>query len=195
MKTQLLLYPAPVVLLITDSESNSRKRKKIERKIEYEKQRLKKIKKSTDKIRLWRIKNPEREKQNQLKYYEKNKDKLLSYAKQWRLENPEEMKERCKKWRIENPKKSKETVRKYRNTPKGKEINKKHNTLRARNLGSILINDWFIGCNRHHINSQDIICIPSEIHKQHPHNHKRPETMIEINRIAFEYLTENIRQI
>lgn len=96
-----------------------------------------------------------------------------------------------KKWREENS----EKIRNYLKSPQGKLIYAKHNDWRKRNMGSNIINDWFIGCNRHHINKTDIICIPAYIHKQYWHNHKKPETMLEINRIAFEYLTENMRQI
>lgn len=61
-----------------------------------------------------------------------------------------------------------------------------------RNMGANLINDWFYGCERHHINNNDIICIPGCIHRKYYHDHNKPDTMIRVNRRAFEYLTSSI---
>ncbi len=85
--------------------------------------------------------------------------------------------------------------RNYWKSLKGRLLQDKIKDYRKRHLGSNLINDWFEGCNRHHINSNDIICIPKELHKSCGHNHKKPETMILINKLAFEYLTNNIKQV
>lgn len=83
----------------------------------------------------------------------------------------------------------------YWNSLKGKAIQSKIKDYRKRNLSSELLNDWFKGCERHHINNKQIICIPKELHKQYYHNHKKSETMKEINKLAFEYLLNTIKQL
>lgn len=55
------------------------------------------------------------------------------------------------------------------------------------------INRWFCGAHFHHTwdDPDDVgkgIHIPVELHKIYPHNHKRPETMMEINKIAYEFI-------
>lgn len=66
---------------------------------------------------------------------------------------------------------------------------------RRKEMGSELINNWFEGCEMHHVNKKQIICIPAEPHIHTYHNHNKPKTMIEINRIAFSYLSSTIRQL
>ena len=66
---------------------------------------------------------------------------------------------------------------------------------KKRGLGFTFINDFFKGGSAHHIDTEHIICIPMSVHRSIPHNVRKPETMKEINRIAFEYLTNTIRQI
>ena len=66
---------------------------------------------------------------------------------------------------------------------------------RKRGFGSILLNDLFRGGSRHHVDKIHIICIPMNLHKAFFHNQKKPETMVEINRAAFQYLTNSIRQL
>jgi hypothetical protein len=86
-------------------------------------------------------------------------------------------------------------LKKYLRSSKGKIYRGKFLDYRKRHLGSNLLNDWFEGCNRHHINSNDIICIPKELHQSYGHNHKKLDTMVSINRIAFQYLTDTIKQL
>lgn len=98
----------------------------------------------------------------------------------------------CNKCKIKN-----KTIKRiaYRNTIDGKLIISKNIDKRKRELGSEIINDWFEGCHRHHINKQQIICIPKYLHNKYRHNHNKPNTMIIINRIAFLYLTNTVKQL
>lgn len=82
----------------------------------------------------------------------------------------------------------------WQNTPSGK-IKRGNYKDRRRAYGSELINEWFKGCNRHHVNKKQIICIPASIHKSIPHKQSKPETMIQINRAAFRYLTDTTKQL
>lgn len=55
-------------------------------------------------------------------------------------------------------------------------------------MGNELLNDPFPGCEKHHINKYQIVCIPAELHRKYKHDHRKPETMEEVNRIAMKYL-------
>ena len=50
------------------------------------------------------------------------------------------------------------------------------------------LNDWFEGCERHHINSVNIVCIPKNLHRSVSHNLKTGKGMGIINDLAFEWL-------
>ncbi len=86
----------------------------------------------------------------------------------------------------------------WKNTPSGKVKRGEYKDRRKRNLGSELINSWFKGCNRHHINSKQIICIPAEDHRKfsgHNHNKSKDPKFIAVNKFAFQYLTDTIKQL
>lgn len=111
-----------------------------------------------------------------------------------------EQKERITLRNIEKEKLIKETIELQENNRKRleEESLKHYNFFKKfmkRGLGDEMINNWFEGCNRHHINVQQIICIPANIHIKFRHDLLKSETMIKINRIAFEYLTNDIKQI
>ena len=73
---------------------------------------------------------------------------------------------------------------------------KRHlNAYKKRGLGFTVINDVFKGGSCHHIDTEHVICIPMDMNMSIPHNARKPETMKEINRLAFEYLTNTIRQL
>lgn len=59
---------------------------------------------------------------------------------------------------------------------------------RYRNMGFVCLNNWFDGCEGHHIDKIHIIHIPKKLHKSFWHNHKIPETMKNINFKAFLFL-------
>ncbi len=81
-------------------------------------------------------------------------------------------------------------------TPKGKETRKRATHKRRRSLGFDPINDYFTNSNAHHINKTDVIYIPKSLHLAHSgHCLDKPETMHEINKAAFEYLTNNMKQL
>ena len=82
----------------------------------------------------------------------------------------------------------KERAKSYRQTPNGKEHTAKYNSYRKRNMGHELLNDWFVGCEQHHINAQQVVCMPKDIHRLYRHNHKKPETMENVNGLAMQYL-------
>jgi len=76
----------------------------------------------------------------------------------------------------------------WQKTPKGKVVAARNKNKRNRCLGHEMLNEWFDGCAQHHINNKQIVCIPLEIHKKYRHNHMKPETMVEINRLAMSFI-------
>ena len=82
---------------------------------------------------------------------------------------------------------TKETQKIYNNSDRGKDSMRKSNAKR-RTMGHNPLNKRFPGSEGHHINSDDIIYIPKELHRSIAHNHNIPDSMIEINRLAYEWL-------
>jgi len=103
-------------------------------------------------------------------------------------------------------------MKKYRKTKKGKETCKKINlkykqskkgkiayrkgyrksqAKRCRNLGYNPINKPFENSEGHHINKNDVIYIPKELHRFIRHNLFSDKNMIEINSLAFTWLNDN----
>lgn len=67
---------------------------------------------------------------------------------------------------------------------------------RQRELGFFPINNWFKNSHAHHINKDQVIYIPKELHLAHyGHRLDKPETMYEINRLSFQYLTDTVKQL
>jgi hypothetical protein len=54
------------------------------------------------KVREWRVKNPDKVKQSERKFYARNKDAENARTKKWRDENKEHVRETSKKWREKN---------------------------------------------------------------------------------------------
>lgn len=93
--------------------------------------------------------------------YQKNHPDYAKFTRKWEQNNPEKTKMKRKKSR----------------------------DFRRREMGVIPLNSWFKGSHGHHIDSQHVIYIPSKLHMEYAgHNHKKPETMVEINKKAFFYL-------
>ena len=166
----------------------------------------------------WREENKERicerdrkyrqEHEKEIKEYkERNKEKIQKQIKVWQDKNREyvrekqrinsmghsdENKERSKTFywdhREENLKKSKE----YRESKKGKQVKRKSNAKRRRNLGFHPLNEPIDGidCDGHHIDSENVIYIPRELHQSIPHNLQTGKNMFEINMNAFEFLKQ-----
>ena len=65
------------------------------------------------------------------------------------------------------------------------------NSRRHRNLGFIPLNKWFAGCESHHIDKEQVIHIPEELHKSIWHSLSKNINMDKINKLAFEFLTNN----
>lgn len=53
---------------------------------------------------------------------------------------------------------------------------------------AVYLNDWFRGCNRHHITETIVVCIPVELHQHVKHNLKTGDNMPEMNMLALQYI-------
>lgn len=151
--------------------------------------------------RKWKKNNPKKVKAEKKRYREKNPKKV----KEWKKNNPEKVKEhrkrekkhtdnpeekrkhaeRQKLYRKANHEKIKIGKKKWRN--ENPEIWKKLK-LKRKKMGFIQLNEWFIGSHAHHINKDEVVYIPEQIHRDHPHSLKKPETMIDINKIAEKFI-------
>ncbi len=122
-------------------------------------------------------------KENRLKNNE-IRNKYNEYRRSCYLEHPELRKIKNIKQRLRAK------------TLKGKESLKRSHVKRKRQLGFSPINDYFKDSDAHHINKTDIIYIPAALHESHyGHRLDIPETMHEINKVAFQYLTETMKQL
>ena len=139
-----------------------------------EKKRIKtERKKETD--RLWEENNKEYRKKYQQEYIKKNKKRIQKRDHEKYLKNREK----------------KLTYQKeYSKTSEGKTNIKKRDIKRRRELGFIPLNEPFKNSHGHHINDEEIIYIPKELHMRFPHNHKKIETMVIINTAIIEWLKE-----
>jgi len=137
--------------------------------------------------------------------YENRKEYFRKYQKEYQKklrENPKFMDKRAawKRKMYRNNQEWKEMQllynKEYAITQKGIEVRRKSNIKRKRQLGFNPINDCFNGSDAHHINKTDVIYIPTALHEAHyGHRLDRPKTMIEINRIAFQYLINTVKQL
>jgi len=99
----------------------------------------------------------------------KNKEHLARYMRKWQLENAESLAEYNHNWRNNNHEAVRTRERLYSQTPEGKIINKRTCLRRHRNLGFNPLNKKFKGSVGHHINQDDVVYIPREIHLRHYH--------------------------
>ena len=137
----------------------------------------------------YRLTHKEEKAEYNREYYQANKDKAHEYY----LANKEKKKEYNKKRYQANREKCAETTNRWiKNNPERKrEINRKHMHKRHRNLGYNPLNKWFEGCEAHHINFNDVIYIPKEIHQGIRHNLLTGKNMTLINSIAYQFLMGN----
>lgn len=192
MDNVLLLYPSKEELSKIKHRAQTKRWKQThpEKVREYEKKRtfrksdisIPKYKKRREKQKEWKKTHPEKTREHSRNQYRKNPKKVTEQVTKWRKANQECVREKQREWREKNP-------------SKASEINKKHNATRKRELGFTPLNQWFNNSIGHHIDTERVIYIPTEIHCSHPHTLKKPETMLRINAIAIYYLNPAILPI
>ena len=81
--------------------------------------------------------------------------------------------------------------KKYRQSLKGK-VMLKRASARRRQFGFVPLNEWFEGCEGHHIDFQRVIYIPKKLHRSVWHSVFLDINMDKINKLAFDYLNKRM---
>jgi len=138
------------------------------------------------------IKNREKYLEYFKQWYINNRDKKLQYSKQYNKDNSQHRHEASKKYYKEH---SKEFIVKAKiwnddNPIKTKEISARHSYKRRRSLGFNPLNKYFEGAEGHHINKNNVIYIPKEIHRSIWHCLGTGLNMEEMNKLAINFLNK-----
>jgi len=133
--------------------------------------------KRLESCRKWYINNKKNKSQYQKQYNENHQEQKSKYNKQYYENNREKAIEQKKQWNKDNPEKT-------------KEIYARHKNKRERNLGFNPLNIFFKGSVAHHINKNDVIYIPKDIHKNISHCLETGRNMEKINMLAFNFMNK-----
>lgn len=141
-------------------------------------------------------------------YYLRNKEKAKQCSRDWYRDNREHHAELGKKWRADNKERRAATgAKRYlANRDRLLELNKiwiashpenvarsnKKHQANRRGMGFQPLNEWFEGSEGHHVNNDQVIYMPGDVHQGVRHNLKTGEGMAEINALAFQYLFKHI---
>ena len=141
---------------------------------------------------LWYRENYTEHPEKRKKYFEEHREEKLKYNKFYYIENKEQKSKYNKKYNKEHS--PNEYFKEYRKTETGKiNIRKANRKAQAkrRELGFVALNYDFEEAHAHHINKQEIIYIPKEMHFSVKHNVFIGQGMYEINVMAFDFLLNN----
>ena len=108
-------------------------------------------------------------------YYQENRERILKQHRDHYKEEPDLRREIDERWRKKHPEIS-------------REVQRKNQAKRKRELGYEPINEWFEGADGHHVTKDVVIYIPAALHRSMKHNIFTGEGMEEINKLAFEFL-------
>ena len=70
----------------------------------------------------------------------------------------------------------------------GHDVSRAKTEEKRRGFGFIPLNDWFIGCNGHHLDTEFVVYIPEEMHTSIRHSVLNNINMGEINALALDYV-------
>ena len=166
---------------------NNNKEKTAERKKAYYQKHKKEI---ADKQREYRKSRVEELAKYQKIYRAKNKEKLAEHQKISREKKKEKTVKESWVYYQKNRGNILERVKKHARTNTGKISISKVYARRKRDMGYIPLNNRFDGCEGHHVDNEQVIFIPAEMHRSNPHRQSDPKTMIKINKLAFDYLNK-----
>lgn len=91
------------------------------------------------------------------------------------------------RYRLKNPDK----IRAYRHSTKGRYI-KKQGNIKRQSFGFVPLNQWFEDSEGHHINREQVIYIPKDMHRNIKHSVLRNTNMDTINKLALCWLAQTI---
>jgi len=103
------------------------------------------------------------------------------------IEEKEKRRERYKIFYLENKEKCKFWMRRYRQTSSYKKGNRARTSKRERNLDWNPLNEYMEGFEGHHLNKEDVLYIPRELHHSIKHNVFTGKNMDKINFIAIQW--------
>lgn len=154
----------------------------------------------------WGLLNPEKVNASSKKYRVAHLEKCRERNKKYSATHRKQMNAADKKWRVAHPEQASaynkkhhrerylanrenvlKKVKQYNQSIKGKLIKKKINAKRKQ-MGFITLNQYFIGSNGHHIDKEQVIFIPAELHKSIRHSVSKNRNMEKINEAAFGFL-------
>lgn len=159
----------------------------------------------------WRKANPEKSRASSAKWRKANPEKIREKDARYGKANPEKVKANRVNWAIANPEKAKvikkrkdhkyyethlekatasATEWKAANPEKAREIAKREKAKR-RAYGFVPLNSFFIGSEGHHVNQNDVIYIPKELHRSIYHRQSDGVGMDKINALAYEWMGRN----
>lgn len=117
-------------------------------------------------------------------YYQKHSEEIILRSLQWQKENPDIWKpyQHTHNTSEEHKQKSKD----YKQTPKGR-TSQHISRAKRRDFGFIPLNEWFDGCEGHHVDKQHVIHIPKELHTSVSHSIIHNKNMEQINKLAYEF--------
>jgi hypothetical protein len=109
--------------------------------------------------------------------YAKNRDAAIAYSLEWAKKNPDRVRINQAAWVVANPEKVRNNVKRMQ--------------ARRRDLGFVPMNTFSPGSEAHHLNQNDVIYIPHELHRSVYHNVLTGRGMAKINAKALVWYAEN----
>lgn len=125
------------------------------------------------------------------KHYQDTIEERTEYQGNYYQEHIEERKEYGKNYYQDHIEELNEQHKTYNKTPKGKEVMKKTQAKRNRELGFEPLNEPFEGSHAHHITKDIVIYIPEELYRSVSHNVFTGKGMEEINGKVLVWLSKN----
>lgn len=122
---------------------------------------------------------------SRIKRKERN-NKNKKYFKEYNNIHKEERKEYYKQYYKDNKEHILKITKQYTKTENGKETRRKQYATR-KGLGFNTLNNPFPNCEGHHLNYEDVIFIPYELHRSISHSVTQNRNMHEINTLAIDY--------
>lgn len=72
----------------------------------------------------------------------------------------------------------------------GRRITKRRTYAKRRGLGYVYLNSWFLGCEGHHVDNDQVIHMPKALHRSIYHNQHTGKGMAQINALALAWLEQ-----
>lgn len=122
-----------------------------------------------------------------VKWRENHKEKLKIHRQNYYQENKEELNNKSRNYNNNHKDERKKYDKNHREQARE---NAKKMKAKRRKLGWIAMNDKFEGSDAHHINNEDIVYCPHELHHSIWHSLSKNINMAVINNVIFEWLEQ-----